>query len=110
MVRTLGPNVRRTLQHHIARTPERRTDSHYGGQAHREWADKVIARAGGRCQASGCGRNNCRLYADHIIEKKDGGPLFDLANGQALCGSCHTTKTNRAKGLRHVAPPPAQPI
>lgn len=34
-----------------------------------------------------------RLFADHIVELKDGGAPFDVANGQALCGAHHTLKT-----------------
>ena len=41
-----------------------------------------------------------RLFADHIVELRDGGNPFELANGQALCGSCHTIKTMQAKFSR----------
>ena len=33
------------------------------------------------------------MFADHIVELKDGGAPYDLNNGQCLCGSCHTRKT-----------------
>jgi 5-methylcytosine-specific restriction endonuclease McrA len=31
--------------------------------------------------------------ADHIVRIREGGPRFDLANGQGLCGRCHKRKT-----------------
>jgi nitrite reductase/ring-hydroxylating ferredoxin subunit len=40
------------------------------------------------------------MFADHIVEVKDGGAKFDLANGQCLCGSCHTRKTAAARAQR----------
>lgn len=60
---------------------------------HRAWRALVIARAGGRCQGSDCGHEGVRLFADHIVEIRDGGVRLDPANGQALCGSCHGLKT-----------------
>lgn len=78
---------------------------HYATPEHRAWRAAVLRRAGGRCQWPGCGRAGTRLFADHIVELKDGGRPFDLANGQALCGSHHTAKTARAKAARAAAPP-----
>lgn len=42
------------------------------------------------------------MFADHIVERKDGGAEFDPANGQCLCGSCHSRKTaaERAKRMK----------
>jgi 5-methylcytosine-specific restriction enzyme A len=74
------------------------SDPHYHTQAHRRWSDEVIARAGGACQK--CGRIGARLYADHKHEIKDGGARLDLANGEALCGSCHGKKSARARRAR----------
>jgi 5-methylcytosine-specific restriction enzyme A len=73
----------------------------YGTPLHRAWAAAVIARSGGMCQGIGCPNpfSGGRLFADHIRELKDGGG-FDLANGVALCGSCHTRKTLAARALR----------
>jgi 5-methylcytosine-specific restriction enzyme A len=73
----------------------------YGTEMHRAWAAEVIARSGGMCQGIGCPNpySGGRLFADHIRELKDGGG-FDLANGVALCGSCHTRKTLAARARR----------
>lgn len=37
------------------------------------------------------------MFADHIIERTDGGALYDMDNGRALCGSHHSLKTNQAR-------------
>ncbi len=83
-------------------------DQHYYTPEHRAWSRAVIARAGHACQCKGCkacsprgcGRTNTRLFADHIAELQDGGASLDLANGQALCGACHTCKTAAARAAR----------
>lgn len=72
--------------------------AHYYTPEHRAWSRAVIARAGHACQA--CQRTGTRLFADHIVELQDGGAPTDLANGQALCGACHSTKTARARADR----------
>lgn len=76
-----------------------RDNSAYKTAEHKAWSVKVKAHAGLACQR--CGRSGVRLYADHIKEISDGG-TWDLSNGQALCGSCHTIKTlaERAKRFR----------
>lgn len=74
--------------------------AHYGTPEHVEWSRAVIRRSGGMCQGKGCGRTDTRLFADHIAELKDGGAALDLANGQALCGTCHGTKTAAARAAR----------
>jgi 5-methylcytosine-specific restriction enzyme A len=73
----------------------------YGTPLHRAWSAEVIRRSGGMCQGIGCPNPNSRgrLFADHIRELKDGGG-FELSNGVALCGSCHTRKTLAARALR----------
>jgi signal transduction histidine kinase len=40
------------------------------------------------------------MYADHIIELRDGGQPFDLNNGQCLCASHHELKTMQARARR----------
>lgn len=84
------------------RTPPKVVDPHYRTDEHRVWAAEVMRRARYQCQAPGCrkGRPDHRLYADHIVELKDGGAAFDPANGQALCASHHTAKTMAARAAR----------
>jgi 5-methylcytosine-specific restriction endonuclease McrA len=78
----------------------KRADEVYRSAEHQRWSKTVVMRANMRCEE--CGRPGVRLFADHIHEIKDGGSLYELDNGQALCGSCHTVKTlsERAKRLR----------
>ena len=101
-LRMLKPRLA-TIDTSIARPlppPEKVAAPYYTTPEHREWSRQVINRAGGMCQGNGCGRTNVRLFADHIIELKDGGAPLDLRNGQALCGSCHGIKTARARRER----------
>jgi hypothetical protein len=58
----------------------------------------AIKRARGAwCEKCGAGG---RLYADHIVEIRDGGALLDESNVQLLCHGCHQRKTARAKAAR----------
>lgn len=86
--------------------PEKTADPHYFSPEHRAWREQVVARAGGRCEwrlegALRCGRAERRMFADHIVELKDGGAPFDPANGQCLCGRHHSLKTARVRAERH---------
>lgn len=83
------------------RVPPKQADAHYQTAEHRRWAAAVVRCAAGMCQGEGCGRTGVRLFADHIHELSDGGAPFDLSNGQALCGACHTAKTMKARKARH---------
>ncbi|UMM63108.1 HNH endonuclease [Aristophania vespae] len=73
-------------------------DSFYQSKEWRSLVVTIIRKRGRICEK--CGRSNCRLFADHIIEIKDGGPKLDQRNIQLLCGSCHTLKTNQARAHR----------
>ena len=77
------------------------------------WRAKVIARAGGRCEARDQHGTRCtkakpayRVYADHIVELRDGGQPFDVTNGQCLCASHHESKTMQARYRRHSSKVP----
>lgn len=85
-LKVLGPKVR---------SPAKQTDPHYGSQAHKDWVKEVFKRSGGRCQWPGCTRSasESRMFADHIVERKDGGADLDPQNGWLLCGTHHTSKT-----------------
>ena len=73
-------------------------DPHLLTTEHKKWREVVLQRAKYQCQR--CGARDVVLYADHIVERLDGGDLLDPNNGQALCPSCHTTKTYEEKRKR----------
>ena len=99
----LGPRLRPS-DTRTSRPAPKVAAAHYQTDAHQQWRSDVIRRAGGMCQAPGCSRTGTRLFADHVIELRDGGAALDLANGQALCGSCHTRKTAAARAARQARP------
>jgi 5-methylcytosine-specific restriction protein A len=89
---------------------ERQVDSYYSTQQHREWRSAVYRQAGWQCEAIENGQrcdksraNGDRMFADHIVERSDGGA--DLGPGMCLCGHHHTEKTNRERAKRMAARP-----
>jgi 5-methylcytosine-specific restriction enzyme A len=79
-------------------------DSFYNSPGFRSWRAKVVTRAGNRCEAMDAYGNRCPraapqhlMFADHVIEIKDGGAWLDLNNGQCLCRSHHAFKTHAAR-------------
>lgn len=98
-MRTVGQRLSTVAAQRVS-TPPKTVDPHYQTPEHRAWAAAVLQRAGYRCEGTGCGRTGVRLFADHVVERRDGGAPFDPANGQALCGSCHTRKTAQARASR----------
>lgn len=70
----------------------------YAGKRWVKLAARIRDRANGLCEH--CGRRPSRLFVDHIHEVRDGGAIWEPSNLQALCGSCHSTKTAAAKRAR----------
>ena len=77
----------------------------------RAWRAVVVGRAGARCEYHDHHGHRCtraqpeyRMYADHIVELRDGGAVHDSTNGQCLCYMNHTIKTNevRKKRLQNI--------
>ena len=108
-LRTLTPLVR-ALDTRTSKLPPRQMDPIYSTPEFQAWRAQVVARAGGRCEAVDHG-HRCtkakpehRMYADHIVELRDGGAPFDLTNGWCLCASHHERKTIavRAKRLKSL--------
>jgi len=104
----LRPRVA-TLDIRRVKTPEKIVDEIYLTPEYRRWREQVLDLAGRRCVAildtgKRCWRREpaYRMYADHVIELKDGGAPFDVANGQCLCGSHHTSKTIAARTARQT--------
>ena len=99
VLKCAGPGMR--IGRGTLRVPEKTADPFYLSPEYRAWRTTVVARAGGVCQWPGCGRAERRMFADHIVERRDGGADLDPANGQCLCGSHHTLKTAAARAARH---------
>lgn len=78
----------------------KRTNPLYLSPEWRELVTSIIAERGRQCESPGCGRSNCRIFGDHVVELRDGGAPLDRRNVMLLCGSCHTTKTVRVRGER----------
>ncbi len=99
MTRFLRPALAQSDTRSVRPAPKQRA-SIYGTAEHQEWRAAVVHRAAGICQGKGCCRSGVRLFADHIVELRDGGSPYDLTNGQALCGACHSRKTAAARAAR----------
>ena len=86
--------------------PPKQVDRFYQSAEHVAWREQVISRAGRRCQAIEAGQRCVkaepahRMFADHIVERRDGGAPLDPLNGQCLCGKHHSLKTIRYRGAR----------
>lgn len=104
MVRMLRPTIRQAdLRTALPRL--KTADPGLLTPEHRAWRAQVLARAGYRCEAVDAGRRcavaaPARLFADHIVERKDGGAALDVGNGQCLCGHHHSLKTVAARARR----------
>src|SRR4051812_19775008 len=101
MAKQIGPSVRQ-VDMRTARPIAKTADAELLTPEHRAWRNQVLQRAGQRCEAIDDGRrcpvsSPSRLFADHIVERKDGGAALDVANGQCLCGKHHTLKTAAAR-------------
>ena len=68
----------------------------YCSKAHRAWRLAVLTRDAWTCRDCGrvCGGPK-EAQADHVKPISQGGARYDLANGQALCIKCHSSKTAR---------------
>lgn len=106
-MRTIGPAVK-VVDPAIARGPRKETDPELRTAEHARWRETVLRRAGYRCEAVTNGKRctkrapEHRMFADHIVERKDGGALLDPWNGQCLCGAHHTAKTIAARNERRA--------
>jgi 5-methylcytosine-specific restriction enzyme A len=102
------PSLVRAVDTSTTPLPPKVKDEVYTTPAFQRWRAQVVARAGGRCEYQDHHGHRCskaapehRMYADHIIELRDGGSLLDLSNGQCLCSSHHQIKTMAARYRRH---------
>ena len=108
-LRSLAPMLR-ARDTSTTRLAPRFRDPAYTTPGYKQWCIRVKQRAGYHCEAVVNG-HRCdraypehRMYADHIVELKDGGSLTALSNGQCLCSQHHEIKTvaARVQRLRQV--------
>ena len=85
----------------IAKPPRKVAEGWYSTPEHKAWSQAVIERDGSKCRV--CGSTARPLYADHIVEIKDGGEKLSLPNGQCLCAKHHGIKT-AAERARRLGP------
>lgn len=100
----------KTIDTRTVKPPAKKADAELLTTAHRQWAEAVKRRAGYRCEAieggARCGvQAPSRLFADHIIERRDGGEALDPENGRAMCGHHHGLKTMRERARRMAEKP-----
>ncbi len=104
MVRQIGQQHRQ-VDLRSAQPIAKKADAELQTPEHRAWRQQVLRAAGYRCQAVDSGKR-ChirapeRLFADHIVERKDGGAKLDPRNGQALCSHHHSLKTAAERAKR----------
>jgi 5-methylcytosine-specific restriction enzyme A len=100
------PSLVRPVDVSTTRLPGKYKDPLYNTPEFRAWREQVMNRADYRCEAIERGLRctnrwpEHRMIADHIVELKDGGQPFDIANGQCLCAMHHRTKTITARSRR----------
>lgn len=107
---TFVPSRISTIAPRVQRPPKIRADI-YGTPEWKELVKRMIRERGRRCENPACRRMYdaqgiaIRIFVDHKIELADGGAPWDDGNLQLLCGSCHTTKTLKAKARRDAQRP-----
>ena len=102
-LRNIPPRLQ-SVETRTAIPAAKRADAELLTPEHRAWRLGVMQRAGWRCEAVDHGVR-CdkrapahRLFADHVVERKDGGALD--GTGAALCGHHHALKTSAARAAR----------
>ncbi len=107
VLRNLGPRLS-VLDLRTARPAPKAADRELLTSEHRAWRNAVLSRAGHRCErverGVRCERAapTHRLFADHIIERKDGGAVDGA--GMCLCAIHHGLKTFRDRARRMARP------
>jgi 5-methylcytosine-specific restriction protein A len=105
-MRTLAPLISRQWDSRAIKPEAKAAEPFYLTKEYRAWRRAVVVRAGRQCQWLEQGRRcrraepEHRMFADHVVEVRDGGKAYDIANGQCLCGRHHTLKTMRVRAKR----------
>jgi len=90
------PSMIKPLEPRISPAPKV-ADDLYASAEWRRFASRIKRERSGICCV--CGSSH-RVTADHIVEVKDGGALFDPRNVQLLCQAHHNEKTAAAAKTR----------
>jgi 5-methylcytosine-specific restriction protein A len=105
-MRTLAPLISRQWDSRAIKPEPKAAEPFYLTKDYRRWRAAVVARAGRQCQWLDGGRRcrraepEHRMFADHIVEIRDGGEPYSLANAQCLCSSHHVRKTMAERAKR----------
>lgn len=106
-LRMLQPSIR-TLDTRTVKVAPKKADDFYLSPEWRKLMAEIIAERGRRCEDPHCdGKTHhagMRVFGDHIVELRDGGPPLDKRNILLRCGASHTRKTIAARAARLGAP------
>jgi 5-methylcytosine-specific restriction endonuclease McrA len=65
----------------------------YCDKAHRRWRQAVLTKCAWQCVDCGRVATGREMHADHAVPISQGGARYDVANGEARCVRCHSSKT-----------------
>lgn len=96
------PTRLKPIKQYTAPLQEKTAEPFYKSPEFRRWREQVRRNARGRCQWPGCSHSDAtaRMFADHIVERKDGGAPLDPSNGQYLCADHHNKKSAQERKRR----------
>ncbi len=106
MVKGIAPLLR-SLDTRTTTPVAKVADAFYLSPEWRKLVDQIIAKRGRICEDPHCDghthRSGMRVFADHIIERKDGGEPLDEGNIMLRCGASHSRKTAAERARRMAA-------
>ena len=88
-----APSRVATRDTRAVKPPPKTRASIYGTLEYKAWRAEIMRRSRGRCEDPGCAApyGTGRLFADHVVELRDGGAPFDPS---------HTRKTAAERARR----------
>lgn len=108
-LRNIAPRLTRLAPVKLAPRPKV-AEGFYSTPEWKALRAQLIRQRGAACEGTehspAASRTGHRLFADHVIELRDGGAPLDPTNVQLLCGACHTRKTAAARAARYATRPP----
>ncbi len=85
----------------------KKVDPFYASAEWKALMAEIIRERGRRCEDPRCKTPHGpwgKIYGDHIVEIRDGGPKLDKNNILLRCSPCHGRKTATARTNRLMAP------